>query len=264
MAGVPGRVLPRVAMELHILGACGSWPAADEATSGYLLADSGFVLAIDLGTGTFARLQQRMSAEAVSSVVITHAHPDHFVDLYALFYFRFFHQEPLPPVDLFAPPGLLDAGTCYAPPERQAEMRASFRVHDVMPNQRFEVGPFEVRAHEMRHQPATIGLRITSGDLCFAYSADTGTTPEIVSLAHEADLFLCEATWPVANAQAPNHLSGLDAGRYAQAAEVRFLLLTHLWPAYDADQAVREAAGSFAGEIAVARGGLTVAIGGSR
>lgn len=49
-------------MKLHILGACGSSPAG-EATSGYLLADSGFVLAIDLGTGTFARLQQRMSAK---------------------------------------------------------------------------------------------------------------------------------------------------------------------------------------------------------
>jgi ribonuclease BN (tRNA processing enzyme) len=88
-------------MKLHILGAGGSWPAAGEATSGYLLADSGFVLAIDLGTGTFACLQQRMSAKAVSSVLITHAHPDHFVDIYALFYFRFFHQEPLPPVDHF-------------------------------------------------------------------------------------------------------------------------------------------------------------------
>lgn len=142
-------------MELHILGACGSWPAAGAATSGYLLADSDFVVAIDLGTGTFARLQQRVSAQAVSSVVITHAHPDHFVDLYALFYFRYFHPESLPPVDLFAPPGLIDAVTCYAPPERQAEMRASFRVHEVMPNQRFDVGPFVLQAHEMRHQPAT-------------------------------------------------------------------------------------------------------------
>jgi ribonuclease BN (tRNA processing enzyme) len=102
----------RNGMELTVLGACGSWPAAGEATSGYLLAAAGFVLPIDLGTGTFARLQQHVSAESVSSVVITHAHPDHFVDLYALFYFRLFHPEPLPPVDLFAPPGLLDAVTC--------------------------------------------------------------------------------------------------------------------------------------------------------
>src|SRR5439155_17463706 len=86
-------------MELTVLGACGSWPAPGEATSGYLLADSGFVLAIDLGTGTFARLQQRVSAETVSSVVISHAHPDHFVDLYALFYFRFFDQGSLRVVD---------------------------------------------------------------------------------------------------------------------------------------------------------------------
>src|SRR5919198_3714083 len=177
-------------MELTVLGACGSWPAAGEATSGYLVADSGFVLALDLGTGTFARLQQRVSAEAVSSVVITHAHPDHFVDLHVLFSFRLFHRAPLPPVDLFAPPGLLDAVTCYAPPERQDQMRASFRLHEVVPGQRFETGPFEVQAYEMRHQPTTIGLRVTSGDASLAYTADTGPTPEVVSLARGTDLFL--------------------------------------------------------------------------
>jgi ribonuclease BN (tRNA processing enzyme) len=248
-------------MELTVLGACGSWPAAGEATSGYLLADSGFVLPIDLGTGTFARLQERLSAEMVSSVVITHAHPDHFVDLYALFYFRLFHAEPLPPVELFAPPGLLDAVTCYAPPEREAQIRSLFRAHDVMPGQRFELGPFAIRAYEMRHQPATIGLRVTAGDLSFTYSADTGPSPEIVPLASNADLFLCEATSPRADPRAPNHLTASDAGRFAQDAQVRSLLLTHLWPTFDPDQATREAAGSFEGEIAVARGGLTIAIG---
>jgi ribonuclease BN (tRNA processing enzyme) len=247
-------------MELTVLGACGSWPAAGEATSGYLLADSGFVVAIDLGTGTFARLQQHVPAEAVSSVVITHAHPDHFVDLYALFYFRLFHQPQLPPVDLFAPPGLLDAVSSYAPPERQSEIRSSFRVHDVVPRQRFQLGPFEVEPHEMRHHPATVGLRVSSGDLRFAYSADTGPSPEIVSLARGADLFLCEATWPLADPRAPNHLSAEDAGRYAEAAEVRSLLLTHLWPTYDPEQAVGEAAAVYGGEVAVARSELTVTI----
>src|SRR5436189_6347984 len=89
-------------MEVEVLGSWGSWPAPGEATSGYVVRDDGFVLAVDLGTGTFARLQQAVSPVEVGAAIVSHAHPDHFVDLYAMFYFRHFHPEPLPPLPLYA------------------------------------------------------------------------------------------------------------------------------------------------------------------
>ena len=79
-------------MELRVLGASGSWPVPAQPTSGYLVTDSGFVLWIDLGTGTFAKLQEVMSQVDIGALAITHAHPDHFVDLYSVFYARFFHH----------------------------------------------------------------------------------------------------------------------------------------------------------------------------
>jgi ribonuclease BN (tRNA processing enzyme) len=113
----------------------------------------------------------------------------------------------------------------------------------------------------MNHDPTTIGLRVRSGDRCLAYSADTGPSQDIVSLAREADVFLCEATSPATDPRAPNHLTAEDAGQYARAAEARSLLLTHLWPTFHPSQAAAEAAESFGGEIAVASGGLTVSVG---
>src|SRR5439155_5487013 len=95
-------------MELLVLGACGSWPAPGRATSGYLLTHDGFNLWIDLGTGTLARLQEHITHVAVDAALISHAHPDHCVDLYMLFYARSFHPGALPPLPLFMPPGAFD------------------------------------------------------------------------------------------------------------------------------------------------------------
>jgi ribonuclease BN (tRNA processing enzyme) len=244
-------------MQLEVLGSWGSWPAPGEATGGYLVRDSGFVLSIDLGTGTFARLQQTVSPLDIGAVIVTHAHSDHFVDLHALFYFRHFNPEPLPPLPLYAPPGLFDAVTSFAPASRVEEMHRSFDLHEITGGQTAEIGPFAIRAHEMRHQPPTIGLRVTAGAGTLAYTADTGPTDEIIALASGADLLLSEATWPEGCARPLDHLSARQAGEYARLAGVRSLTITHLWPLFDPDEAAAEAASAFKGSVTSARSGLS-------
>jgi ribonuclease BN (tRNA processing enzyme) len=219
-----------------------------------------FSLAVDLGTGTFARLQQVMSPRDLGGLVISHAHPDHFVDLFALFYWRFFHPEPLPPLPLYTPPGLLEAIICYAPTDRAREIRSAFELREVVPAESFHIGPLTVRTHEMHHHPATIGLRISTGKATLAYTADTGPTDEIVELAREADVFLCDSTWLAAEVRAGNHLSAHQAGEYARAAGVSELLLTHLWPLVDPERAAADAVSRFGRDVRVARSGLRLSI----
>jgi ribonuclease BN (tRNA processing enzyme) len=247
--------------ELRVLGACGSWPAPGDATSGYLVRDSGFALVMDLGTGTFAHLQEVVSPLDLGAVVISHSHPDHFVDLYALFYFLLFHPDARPPIPLYAPPGLLDAVTRYAPPDRAREIRRAFDLQEVAPGMRLEIGPFNIQIRQMHHQPATIGLRITAGSATLAYTADTGPTDQILSLARSADLLLCEATWLEAKSRPLLHLSARQAGEYGRAADADELLLTHLWPLFDPSDAAAEAASAFGRSVTSARTGLTVPIG---
>ena len=61
-----------------------------------------------LGSGTLARLEEHTSHASVDAALISHAHPDHSVDLHMLFYARSFHPDPLPPLPLFMPPGAFD------------------------------------------------------------------------------------------------------------------------------------------------------------
>ena len=73
-------------MELIVLGSSGTWPNAGIATSGYLVRHDGFNLYMDAGTGTLANLQKHIAIEDVDAIVVSHEHPDHFVDLYPFFY----------------------------------------------------------------------------------------------------------------------------------------------------------------------------------
>jgi ribonuclease BN (tRNA processing enzyme) len=140
-------------------------------------------------------------------------------------------------------------------------MRTVFDVHEVAPGATFECGPFSVSAHSMRHEPTTIGLRVRAGEETLAYTADTGPTEGIVSLAQGVDVLLSEATWPAGQERAPNHLSAREAGEFARRAEARSLVLTHLWPRFDPELARREAADSFGGQVLVARSDLLIDLG---
>jgi ribonuclease BN (tRNA processing enzyme) len=92
-----------------------------------------------------------------------------------------------------------------------------------------------------------------------AYSADTAPCDALQRLAHNADLFLCEASYNDGEENPPDlHLTGRDAGEAAAKAGVARLLLTHLVTAWGSEaNAYESASAAFAGPIEVARAGAS-------
>ncbi|MGH2673994.1 MAG: MBL fold metallo-hydrolase [Actinomycetota bacterium] len=243
-------------MEVIVLGSSGSWPSAGRATSGYLVAHEGFNFWIDLGTGTLARLQEHMAHPDVHAALVTHAHPDHYVDLHVLFYARFFHPEPLPPLPLFMPPGAFDLISCTLPERTVEAMRETFDVREVEPGSSLEAGPLKVETRPMHHNLTTLGLRLQANREVLAYTGDTGPTDEIAVIARDADLLLSEATYLEKDPRAPLHLSARQAGEFAARSGVGRLALTHIWPTVDPEAALSAAREVFEGEVTTAAEGL--------
>jgi ribonuclease BN (tRNA processing enzyme) len=81
-------------MRLTVLGACGAWPEAGQACSGYLVEHDDFRLVVDLGYATMPRLLERVAADRVDAVVISHGHPDHCADLSPLLRARALRDDP--------------------------------------------------------------------------------------------------------------------------------------------------------------------------
>jgi ribonuclease BN (tRNA processing enzyme) len=247
-------------MRMTVLGGCGAWPAAGRACSGYLVEHDGFRLLVDPGYATLPRLLEVEAAAGVDAVLISHGHPDHCADLHPLLRARVLGDEPAPALPVHALPGAVDRVLAL---DGSGALDRAVTLGTFTAGGRFEIGPFQVDTWPLPHFVANAGLRLSAGGRVLAYTGDTGPSPDVVSLARAADLFLAEATFPeVMPADSARYLStALQAGEYAAGAGVGRLLLTHLWPGTDPEVTEAAARRSWSGEVAVAREGMVVDLG---
>jgi ribonuclease BN (tRNA processing enzyme) len=73
-----------VALSVTVLGCSGSYPGPGQACSGYLVRADGVNVVLDLGPGALANLQRHIGLHEVDAVVLSHSHPDHWLDLSGL------------------------------------------------------------------------------------------------------------------------------------------------------------------------------------
>jgi ribonuclease BN (tRNA processing enzyme) len=247
-------------MRIIVLGGCGAWPAAGQACSGYLIEHDDFSLLIDPGYATLPRLLRFTPAQAVDAVLVSHGHPDHCADLNPLLRARVLREDRPPPLPVYTLPGALDQVLALDEPEM---MRPGIAIREFGAGDAFTVGPFGVTTWPLPHFVPNAGLRLTAGGQSLAYTGDAGPSPDMVTLAHDADLFLAEATYvDEVPAKHAGQLSCADqVGRDAAEARARRLMLTHLWPGTDPAAAVAAAARNYDGEIIVARPALIIDLG---
>jgi ribonuclease BN (tRNA processing enzyme) len=258
-----------VTSRLVVLGSCGAWPEPGRACSGFVLEHDGARIVIDLGYGTLPRLLTLLgssAADGIDAVIVTHAHPDHMVDLHGLFRARWFGRRGAPAIPLFAPEqvlarllGLEDDG------EEVVRRVFDWRPLPAAPQQ---VGPLRLESMLLPHYVPNAGVRLTGPGLTLAYTGDTGPDPVLAELGREADLFMVDATDSAqrrggrpASAAPVLTLTARQAGEAGASAGARRLMLTHFWPDNDREASRAAAAAEFPGEILVADEGLTVALG---
>ena len=120
------------------------------------------------------------------------------------------------------------------------------------------VGPFVIEAHPVVHPVDAFALRITVAGRVLVYSGDTGPCQALDDAARDADLLLAEASFCEGVENPPEiHLTGADCGRTAATAQVGRLVLTHIPPWHDKEQALREARSVWDGQVDLASAGAT-------
>jgi ribonuclease BN (tRNA processing enzyme) len=242
-------------VRLTVLGGCGGFPAAGLACSGYLVEHDGFRLLIDPGYAIVPRLLAVADPADVDAVLVSHGHPDHCADLNPLLRARAMRDEPPPALPAFAPPGALEAVLAL---DRPGMLDDAIALREFTPGDRLEVGPFGLSSWLLPHWLPNAGLRLEADGQVLAYTGDSGPSPLLAELARGAGVFLAEATnpWQLTGSNARYLSTARQAGEVAREAGAGRLVLTHLWPGTDPDEAVRAAAASYPGEIAVASPGL--------
>jgi ribonuclease BN (tRNA processing enzyme) len=238
---------------LTVLGCDGSWPGPDGAGSGYVVQAGGTSVLLDVGPGTFARLQAWGDPATIDAVILTHEHPDHWTDLESFATWLGYGPEQAhrgygsQPLAVYAPPGLRQRSH-YA-------TAAWLEWHELAPSMVLTVGAMEARFVATDHGPPTVAVVLIHQESRLAYSADTGPGWSIEELGQGIGTFLCEATFLADAEGSHQHLSGRQAGAMARAAGVRRLILTHRWPTVSADRLRDEAADAFGQPVAQAHPG---------
>ncbi len=242
-------------MDLTVLGACGTYPRAGGACSGYLVQHDGFTLWMDAGHGTLAQLQQHVKVTDVDAIFISHAHPDHFVDIYPFFYSMFWRPDRKPSVPVYGPRMAHERmSRLLTPRDGKDHFETQLPWTNFVAGETIEVGPLRMTAFESAHSCTNVCLRIEAGGKTLTYTGDTGQHPALAKAASEADLFLCEASWVEDERSIPEpiHLRAREAGEIAASAAVKHLVLTHVWPHNDMDLVLEQAAGAYAGPLEIA------------
>lgn len=247
-------------MKVTVLGCSGSVPGPDSPSSGYLVEAEGFRLVLDMGHGTFGALQRHVHPADVDAIVISHLHADHCIDLtayvVALRYggAGFLLRDTGKRIPLIGVAGTRDRlEAAYDPLARKPGFQDLFAFTTPADG---ELGPFRISYARVNHPIATNAVRIEHGGRSLVYSGDTGECDELVTLAKEADVLLCEASVGRDEYQIPDlHLTAAQAGEHAARAGVGRLVVTHVPPWNSPAQAGEDAAGTFTGEVVLATAG---------
>ena len=211
---------------------------------------------MDCGNGVLSILGNVIDPLTLDAIVITHAHVDHFADIYSLqALLRYAPSGPAPALSLYAPPGLLERMGALLSAEGRDQMAEAFTVTDLAAGVAVEIGGMRVTPHRVDHIEPTFALlaeEISTGR-CTCYTSDTAAGSAVESAASGVHLLLAEATLPQQYAGRVPHMTAREAARLASRVGAERLVLTHIWPSTDRAGILREAAEEFTGPVTVAK-----------
>jgi len=254
-------------MRLTVLGCWAPYTPVDGACSGYLLQDGGANIILDLGHGAFSRLGHFINHADIKAVVITHLHPDHYVDLHCLRH---------------ATKGALRDGLrrnlikLYLPSEPDHIFKELQSCSDAFETMSIESLPIEKLPSGAQVRQAKIGEVYFSflpvhhsnmnayalgieGSGYLVYSGDAIPSRELTELAEKAGIFLCEASGLDKDQEdfKKLHFTARQAGELAAQAKVKELILTHFYPEYNLEQIRFQAQEGYGRPVVLAQEGDT-------
>jgi ribonuclease BN (tRNA processing enzyme) len=227
-------------MLLSVIGAGPAYTDRPGATgAAYLLrADSASVL-LDLGQGSFARLAGLVDPTTLDAIVISHLHPDHFIDLVPMRHYLRYERSPAR-VRVAGPTGLAERlNALHADPGFSA---LAFDIEPLAEGS-FAVGPFRVDVARVTHTDASFGFRVSMDGrperAGLVYSGDCGRAEDLDVLVQPGDTLLSEVSFGPGPVQpGAQHLDGPGVGDLATRVAAGRVLLTHLQMGYDRDATV--------------------------
>lgn len=255
-------------MKITILGSGTCVPSLERSSCSVLIRIEKTHLLLDTGAGTMRRLLRTgLTINDISYLFFSHLHPDHtgeFVPFLFATKYPESHRRRKPFTVVAArgfqtfydnlklayghwielEPGLMDI--------RELDNKAPDHL---------DCGLFDVDSRPMNHTDQSVAYRITTTDgKSVVYSGDTDVCDDLVTLAKDVDVLICECALPD-ESKVSGHLTPSCAGEMASRARVKKLVLTHFYPECDRVDIAVQCRKTYSGALVLAKDLMEIQIG---
>lgn len=254
-------------MRLTVLGSGTLIPSEDHRSAAHLVEIGDARLLLDCGFGTVHGFDRHGVAwESITHAALTHFHPDHVADLAPLLFSLKHGSDPprTDPLTLLGPPGfprLLEGlrdtlGDFVLDPGFPLEV-VELEREDTWSDQGV---PFRLHCGPTPHTDESVAYRVETADGAVGYTGDTGPGGGVGEFLAGVDALVCECSFPDPPEQ-ENHLTPRGVADLARAARPGLLVLTHVYPQLEREQAAdRVHDAGYGGRVVTAHDGLTVEV----
>jgi ribonuclease BN (tRNA processing enzyme) len=215
------------------LGTGDAFSAGGRCQAAYLTGSPENSLLLDCGATVLVSLQRnKLSAEPIDIIFLSHLHGDHIAGLPFLFLHYIYIEPRSRPLKIIGPPGV--------------ESRVMALFSAMYADTAAEPLPYPLEFVEARHQrqlgfgnirinpflvphlghPLSFGCEVEAGGRKIVYTGDAGWTEDLLSHTQDADLFICECSF--FDTRLETHLDypriAENAGRFG----AKRIVLTHI------------------------------------
>ncbi len=241
-------------MEITILGSGTILSPVTRNPAGYLLELGDSLLLLDIGPGILRQLKQLdVDLTRISTVVISHFHPDHCSDLLPFLLNRFLLNPASNEILHILGPDNLNEWFKAQQDFQGAWLNEHTPRLAPWQNATWNVNNWEITAQPNGHTQHSLSFLIRSRshlDALF-YSGDMGYNTALLPLAQKATWGLLECSLPE-HLKQEKHLTPREAGLFATQAGWQRVVLTHIYPENDTPDLAERTARYFHGEIIIA------------
>lgn len=190
-----------MALTLQFIGCGDAFGSGGRFNTCFHLVGERTNLLIDCGASSLVAMKQLgTDRNAISMMVITHFHADHFGGIPFFILDAQFFSRRREPLTIVGPVGLAAwyervMETAF-PGSSQAPQKFELHLLEIVAGKSLEVGDVKVSAYQAVHGPPDgpyYAVRVEAEGRSVAYTGDTEWTPALIPAAQDADLFIAEA-----------------------------------------------------------------------
>lgn len=258
-------------MKLTILGS-GSCRVNQESRrpSGYYLQIQGQSMLIDTGTGITTNIPKTdISVREIDTIVSTHRHPDHISDLIPIIQEKVVNSFDTEETNirLIGPKGHKDYikdrmrhEMAETPESIKEKFGFNIKITELEANDHIKLGETLIKTLETDHGPENflcLAVRVEGENNVVTFTGDTDYFSSLAEFSKSSDLLVTDCSKPN-ELKAEGHMTPEECGKIADKAEVKTLILSHLYPEIEDYDIVAQAEEEFDREVIKAKDLMTI------